>query len=72
MPHLREDRLREHNPEGTRTWAASAAELVSIEKIYKPGGRQRIYSDEIQGLKAKYQALYNGPPTCRSKICQNI
>ena len=68
MPHLRDDRLREHNPEGTRTWAASAAELVSVENIYKPGGRQRIYSAEIQGLKVKYmyQALYNGPPRGRS------
>jgi hypothetical protein len=66
MPHLRDDRLREHNPEGTRTWVASAAELVSVENIYKPGGRQRTYSAEIQGLKVKYQALYNGPPRGRS------
>ena len=70
MPHLRDDRLREHNPEGTRTWAASAAELVSIEPIIWAEQlaeyRQRTYSAEIQELKAKYQALYNGPPRGRS------
>jgi hypothetical protein len=70
MPHLRDDRLREHNPEGTRTWAASAAELVSIEPIIWAEQlaeyRQRTYSVEIQELKAKYQALYNGTPRGRS------
>jgi hypothetical protein len=63
MPHLRDDRLREHNPEGTRTWTASAAELVAIPPRaaaaeYMARHRAQPYSEEVKRLQAQYTSLF--------------
>jgi hypothetical protein len=72
MPHLRDDRLREHNPEGTRTWAASAAELVAIAPLGPTGTdhlarlRRSQYSEEVKELQAQYRSVCGHPPRGRS------
>eukprot|EP01047_Picozoa_sp_COSAG01_P074216 COSAG01_NODE_12333_length_1757_cov_4.785283_1_plen_189_part_00 len=55
-------RLREHNPEGTRTWTASAAELVVIPPRaaaaeYMARHRAQPYSEEVKRSQAQYPSV---------------
>jgi hypothetical protein len=65
-------RLREYDVDGTRTWTASAAELVATAPL-GPTGTDRLarlrrsqYSDELKQLQAKYRSVCGHPPRGRS------